>query len=104
MEALTLLAKLKDRSFTMASGLEGIGLDATHYRNLGGIINHSKAANAESQCIFERGAEQAIITAKTTILKGHQILIDYSKNYWTKKVAKEKKLQDLTYVPPLSLK
>jgi hypothetical protein len=80
----------------MASGVEGVGLDALQYRNLGGMINHSPNANAESQCIFDRGAEQAVIIAKTSIPKGAQILIDYSQNYWTKGALKSHKLEELS--------
>ncbi len=87
----------------MASGLEGIGLDASAYRNLGGMINHSSTPNCETQCIFDRGAEQAVIIAKTAIAKGQQLLIDYSKNYWTKSALKSHKLEDITNTLTLSL-
>lgn len=80
-----------------------MGLDASYYRNMGGMINHSATPNCESQCIFDRGAEQAIIVAKTPITKGTQLLIDYSKNYWTKGTLKGHKLEDITNVMSLHL-
>lgn len=74
---------IKNRAYAVVSGVEGMVLDGTHYRNLGGMINHSaRYANAELQCFFDRGAEQAIITATQFIPKGKQILLDYSESYW----------------------
>lgn len=60
------------------------------------MINHSSKPNAECQCVFERGAEQAIIIAIQPIKKGEQILIDYSNNYWTKSVLKKYKLENFS--------
>jgi len=100
---LTPSESLKDKSYLMASGVEGMGLNAAKKRNLGGMINHSNNANAESQCVFDCGAELAIITAKTSITKGHQVTIDYSKKYWTKNALKAHKLEDLGKVPALPL-
>jgi hypothetical protein len=75
--------KVRDRSYAVMSGVEGVVLDATKYRNLGGMINHSSTApNAELQCFFDDGAEQAIVTALKFIPKGQQILVDYSESYW----------------------
>ncbi len=51
------------------SGVEGVALDATLYRNLGAMVNHSVHPNAELQCFFDKGAEQAIITATKFIAK-----------------------------------
>ncbi|ELR25275.1 SET domain containing protein [Acanthamoeba castellanii str. Neff] len=74
---------IKNRAYAVVSGVEGMVLDGTHYRNLGGMINHSaRYANAELQCFFDRGAEQAVITATQFIPKGKQILLDYSESYW----------------------
>jgi len=94
---------IKDKAYNMASGVEGIGLDGKKFRNLGGMINHCSNCNAESQCVFDKGAEQALITAKTFIPKGHQILLDYSRNYWTKKALKSLTFEDLSLTKPLSL-
>jgi len=94
--------KIKDKSYNMASGIDGVGLDARKFRNLGGMINHCPSPNCETQCIFDRGAEQAVIIATTSIKKGHQILIDYSKNYWTKGALKSHKLEDITNVMTLN--
>lgn len=87
---------IKNRAYAVVSGVEGMVLDGTHYRNLGGaffppplyrpttarwpsshtqrsstgMINHSaRYANAELQCFFDRGAEQAVITATQFIPK-----------------------------------
>jgi len=87
----------------MASVVEGMGLTALKKRNLGGMVNHSLTPNAESQCIFDCGAELVIIIAKSFIAKGHQILIDYSKHYRTRATMKAQKLEKLSSVPPLSL-
>ena len=57
-------------------------LNATKYRNLGAFINHSDTPNAEATCIFDLGVEQTIIVAISDIPKGHQIFIDYAKNYF----------------------
>ncbi|PRP89471.1 hypothetical protein PROFUN_01334 [Planoprotostelium fungivorum] len=95
--------KVQTKSYLMASGLEGVGLDSFKYRNMGGMINHSTDANAESQCIFDRGAEQAVIIAKKNITKGTQILINYSKNYWSKKEMKAGQMKELKNIPPLPL-
>ena len=59
-----------------------MALDAKRYRNFGGMINHSATPNAELQCFFDRGAEQAIVTALHRIERGQQIFLDYSENYW----------------------
>jgi len=37
---------VKDKSYNMACGVEGIGLDGKKFRNLGGFINHSTSPNA----------------------------------------------------------
>lgn len=80
---LKLEGDVKNRAYAVVSGVEGIILDATSYRNLGGMINHSaRHPNAELQCFFDHGAEQAIITATKFIPKGKQILLDYSESYW----------------------
>jgi len=71
-----------DRDFVMDSGIEGIGLDAKKFRNLGGMINHSARPNVESQCFFYGGVEQALITATKDIKKGDQLFLDYDTNYW----------------------
>ncbi|EGG23421.1 hypothetical protein DFA_05553 [Cavenderia fasciculata] len=69
--------------YNMMSSMDGFGLDAYRHRSMGGMINHSaKHKNAESECIFEYGAEQAIITATKFIGRGQQIFIDYSNSYW----------------------
>jgi SET domain-containing protein len=68
----------------MQSGVEGVVLDATHYRNLGAFINHSATPNAQAECIFDKGVEQAVIIATRHIPRGHQILIDYSERYFGK--------------------
>eukprot|EP01119_Soliformovum_irregulare_P003876 TRINITY_DN14924_c0_g1_i1.p1 TRINITY_DN14924_c0_g1~~TRINITY_DN14924_c0_g1_i1.p1 ORF type:complete len:444 (+),score=108.04 TRINITY_DN14924_c0_g1_i1:44-1333(+) len=94
---------VKGRSYCMQSGIEGVVLDAKRHRNLGGMINHSEHPNAEAQCIFDRGSEQAIITALTKIPMGTQILIDYSKNFWSKKNVKAMQLENLETVPPLNV-
>lgn len=65
----------------MESGIEGITLSALSYRNLGGMINHSETPNAEARCVFDCGVEQAILVCVKPILKGQQVLIDYSKAY-----------------------
>mmetsp|Transcript_10370 Transcript_10370/g.14218 ORF Transcript_10370/g.14218 Transcript_10370/m.14218 type:complete len:247 (+) Transcript_10370:3-743(+) len=91
--------KVKDRSYAMASGVEGMILNGKKHRNLGGMINHSKKPNAESQCCFDRGTEQAIITATKFIPKGEQIVIDYSSNYWTKAALKSNKLEEIPSEP-----
>jgi len=54
---------VKNRSYSMQSGVEGVVLDATHYRNLGAFINHSATPNAQAECIFDKGVEQAVIIA-----------------------------------------
>lgn len=87
----------------MESGIEGIGLDASKKRGYGAMLNHSNNPNAESQCIVDRGIEQAIIISKKNIPKGHQILIDYSKQYWTESTLKEHQLQDMDSVLPLPI-
>jgi hypothetical protein len=107
--------------------VEGIGLDAREHRNLAGMINHSSQPNAECQCVFDRGAEQALIIgmccmlycchfgvtnndplyllATKEIKRGDQIFIDYSKNYWRKSTLKNTKMEDLQKLfPALSLK
>ena len=81
----------------------GLGLDASKNRNLGGMINHSTTPNCESQCIFDRGVEQAVIIASKFIPKGTQILIDYSQNYWSKGTLKSHKLEDITNILVLPL-
>jgi len=100
---ITKSEKIKDKSYNMASGVEGVGLNAKYFRNLGGMINHSSSPNCESQCIFDRGAEQAVIIANTIIHKGDQILIDYSKNYWTKGALKSHNLEDITNIMTLPI-
>jgi len=80
---LSLSDSIEDRDFVMDSGIEGIGLDAKKFRNLGGMINHSAHPNVESQCFFYGGAEQALITAIKDIKKGTQLLLDYdTTKYW----------------------
>jgi len=74
--------KNTSRAYCMSSGLEGVILDASVYRNLGGVINHSQNPNAEARCIFEKGVEQAIIVATKEIPEGYQIFIDYSLSYF----------------------
>eukprot|EP01116_Phalansterium_solitarium_P024370 TRINITY_DN8916_c0_g1_i2.p1 TRINITY_DN8916_c0_g1~~TRINITY_DN8916_c0_g1_i2.p1 ORF type:complete len:519 (+),score=160.91 TRINITY_DN8916_c0_g1_i2:685-2241(+) len=102
--SLVAAAALEDRSYTMASGVEGVGLDARKHRNLAGMINHSSTAfNAESQCVFDRGAEQAVIIAVKPIARGQQVLIDYSKNYWNKKTLKSIQLEDLSNIAALPI-
>eukprot|EP01130_Rhizamoeba_saxonica_P018863 TRINITY_DN9595_c0_g1_i1.p1 TRINITY_DN9595_c0_g1~~TRINITY_DN9595_c0_g1_i1.p1 ORF type:complete len:407 (-),score=95.36 TRINITY_DN9595_c0_g1_i1:21-1160(-) len=73
---------VKDRNYSMSSGVESIVLNSKTYRNLGGMINHSASPNSEAQCIFHQGCEQACITASTRIRKGQQILIDYSDSFF----------------------
>jgi len=51
---ITKESKISNRSYCMTSGIEGVILDATKYRNLGGMINHSIIPNAEAKCIFEK--------------------------------------------------
>jgi len=92
---LMLAEEIKDKSYTMTTGIETIGLDAFKYRNLAAMINHSSEPNAECQCVFDKGVEVAIIVAVTFISKGGQILIDYSKNYWTKKVLRQSPLENI---------
>jgi len=92
---LTLLSgDVVSHAYSMASGVEGMILDATKYRNLGGFINHADKPNVEATCIFDFGVEQTIIIALQDIPRGHQILLDYSKHYF----GEEEKLQfvDLT--------
>ena len=79
----------------MDCGIYGIGLDATSFRNLGGMINHSDNPNAESNAVVAFGVEQPLIIAKTQIKKGEQIFIDYGKKFWKK--SKEKP-QDLSQI------
>eukprot|EP01132_Coremiostelium_polycephalum_P010391 gene10391-12762_t len=80
---ITLDEKMTTTNYNMMISAEGFGLDASKYRCLGGMVNHSnKFSNAESECIFEYGCEQAIITATRFIPKGAQIFIDYSHSYW----------------------
>lgn len=74
--------KTAAHSYSMASGVESVVLNSVHYRNFGGMINHSKNPNAESKCIFKGGVEQAIIVAIKKIPKGTQILINYSDSYF----------------------
>ncbi|EGC31931.1 hypothetical protein DICPUDRAFT_89443 [Dictyostelium purpureum] len=80
---ITMNQEMKTTDYNMMISNEDFGLDASKYRSLGGMINHSsKFKNAESECIFEGGCEQALITAVRNIPKGTQIFIDYSKSYW----------------------
>ncbi|KAL6063797.1 SET domain-containing protein [Balamuthia mandrillaris] len=79
---LTAEDEIKDKAYTVVSGVEGVALDAKRYRNFGGMMNHSATPNAELQCFFDRGAEQAIVTALHRIERGQQIFLDYSENYW----------------------
>ncbi|KAF2078418.1 hypothetical protein CYY_000285 [Polysphondylium violaceum] len=80
---ITMNTEMNTTDYNMMISNEDFGLDASKYRSLGGMINHSsKNKNAESECIFEYGCEQALITATKDIPKGTQILIDYSKSYW----------------------
>eukprot|EP01120_Amphizonella_sp_Union-15-10_P017612 TRINITY_DN9823_c0_g1_i1.p1 TRINITY_DN9823_c0_g1~~TRINITY_DN9823_c0_g1_i1.p1 ORF type:complete len:417 (+),score=75.77 TRINITY_DN9823_c0_g1_i1:72-1322(+) len=74
--------KKTDRAYSIASGIEGILLDSSTHRNLGGMINHCTDPNAQLECIFHRGAEHAVVIALKDIPKGQQILIDYSENYF----------------------
>lgn len=76
--------KVSSHAYCMSSGVEGVILNSEKYRNMGGMINHSKGngANAEAKCIFDLGVEQAIIVATKFIPKGHQIFIDYSDAYF----------------------
>jgi len=75
--------KVESKSYNLMVSFEGYVLSALQHRNLGGMVNHSFFPNAETQCVFEKGAEQAILTAKEYIPKGKQILIDYSSSYWS---------------------
>ncbi|EFA75028.1 hypothetical protein PPL_11713 [Heterostelium album PN500] len=80
--------------YNMMTSMEDFGLDAYRYRSMGGMINHSsKHANAESICMFEYGAEQAIITATKFIPKGQQIFINYSNSFWKPEAANDEKEQ-----------
>ncbi|GAM27356.1 hypothetical protein SAMD00019534_105310, partial [Acytostelium subglobosum LB1] len=80
---LTMNEKMVTPCYNMMTSMEDFGLDAYRYRSMGGMVNHSaKHANAESECIFEYGAEQALITAAKFIPKGTQVFIDYSQSYW----------------------
>lgn len=90
-----------NRDYSMTSGVEGIILDATKYRNLGGFINHSDKPNAEATCIFDVGVEQTIIIALEDIPQGAQILIDYSKHYFDEE--QKQNFVDLTGTPLLAV-
>eukprot|EP01133_Synstelium_polycarpum_P011940 gene11940-13915_t len=80
---ITMGEKMTTLAYNMMLSFDDYGLDASSLRSLGGMINHSaNHHNAESQCIFESGAEQALITATRFIPRGTQILIDYSQSYW----------------------
>ncbi|KAK5578800.1 hypothetical protein RB653_008473 [Dictyostelium firmibasis] len=80
---ITMNDKMETTNYNMMISNEDFGLDASKYRSMGGMINHSnKFKNAESECIFEYGCEQALITATKSIKKGEQIFIDYSKSFW----------------------
>ncbi|KAN0039229.1 hypothetical protein ACTA71_001423 [Dictyostelium dimigraforme] len=80
---ITMNEKMETTNYNMMISNEDFGLDASKYRSMGGMINHSsKFKNAESECIFEYGCEQALITATKSIKKGEQIFIDYSKSFW----------------------
>jgi SET domain-containing protein len=67
------LETVKDRSYSMQSGVEAVVLDATHYRNLGAFINHSATPNAQAECIFDKGAEQAVIIATVRVISSSSL-------------------------------
>jgi hypothetical protein len=75
---------VKDRSYCIQSGIQGVILNAQRFRNLAAFINHSQHPNAESQCIFHCGVEHAVIIATQDIALGQQILIDYADAYFRK--------------------
>ncbi|KYQ91099.1 hypothetical protein DLAC_08005 [Tieghemostelium lacteum] len=80
---VTMNEKMQSTDYNMMISNEDFGLNGQQYRSLGGMINHSqKFKNAQSECIFEGGCDQALITATKYIPKGTQIFIDYSQSYW----------------------
>jgi hypothetical protein len=72
----------KIRSYSMASSVDGIILDASKHRNLGAYLNHSASPNAEAQGIFHMGCDRIVISATQEILAGTQICIDYGEDYF----------------------
>ncbi len=89
-------AKIQNRSYTVMSGVEGVALDATLYRNLGAMVNHSVYPNAELQCFFDKGAEQAIITATKYIAKVEPLSVLYAL------FKKGRSAACTQYIPPLT--
>jgi len=59
-------------------------LNSKHYRNTGAFLNHSIRPNAQAECVFEKGIEQAVILALEDIPRGKQLFIDYSERYFSK--------------------
>jgi hypothetical protein len=71
-----------DRSYAVASGVDACAIDASHHRSLGGFINHCSTPNVSLQCIFERGVEQVLVIACRDIVRGEQLLHDYTARYF----------------------
>lgn len=72
----------KDRSYSMASSIDGIILDASTHRNLAAYINHSATPNAEAQGVFHKGVDRIIISALQPISIGQQICLNYGEDYF----------------------
>jgi hypothetical protein len=71
-----------DRSYAVASGVDGCVIDGIRARSLGCFINHCSRPNVALQSIFERGVEELLVIACGDISRGDQLLSDYSQQYF----------------------
>jgi len=98
------LELVKDRSYSMQSGIEGVVLNSLKFRNLAAFINHSAkeyapqrfnnlvpcpypalaSPNVFATCIFHEGVELAVLVALQDIPKGKQLFYDYEPAYFKK--------------------
>jgi hypothetical protein len=73
---------MTDRSYAVASSVDGCAIDASRCRSLGGFINHCDTPNVTFQCVFERGVEQVLVIANRNIARGDQLLHNYTARYF----------------------
>jgi hypothetical protein len=73
---------MTDRSYAVASSVDGCAIDASRCRSLGGFINHCDTPNVTFQCVFERGVEQVLVIASRNIARGDQLLHNYTARYF----------------------